>query len=421
MAFVAISAAAGMISCSEDNQPSVEFGRTLYHIYSGGETDVDIVLSEPASSNVIIPLTFSGNAEKNVDYKVSAESITIAQGETSGSIKIENIDLSAEKQLSIAFITPAGYKTGVKTNAVVTPDEQEALICSMKYDSADALESYVVKIEVTGAVSGKDLKTTEDIMIPLVLTGDGASNLAFSGTKSYISAPQPYALLNAGETTASAKFIVKSGFSGDLKANVSVDPRWERFVPGDNETQTITVKGVQTPDKLIGTWAFSEVVDLEEIELWYMEMEDDPDLLPVHNTGFKLTFTKESDGNVSVTPSGNGDFNNFFRKATVKLSAPMNMTSEGYTLGQYTSSENNMFVAESGMPEQINTYYKLSAANRAFSADEESIGEASIIFALDGDKLRVEFRDYDQPPFGEMWWDGFDADMFGFASLFVKE
>ena len=57
-----------------------------------------------------------------------------------------------------------------------------------------------------------------------------------------------------------------------------------------------------------------------------------------------------------------------------------------------------------------------------FSKEKETIGEAVVVFTiLDGD-LVVELRDYDTPPFGTNWWDDgdFDADMFSFASLFVK-
>ena len=81
-----------------------------------------------------------------------------------------------------------------------------------------------------------------------------------------------------------------------------------------------------------------------------------------------------------------------------------------------------MFMAMEDYDVHSCSYYKLSVANRAFSSETETLGEAVVIFTLVDGGLQVEFRDYDTPPFGEMWWDtGFDADMFGFASLFVKK
>ena len=64
-------------------------------------------------------------------------------------------------------------------------------------------------------------------------------------------------------------------------------------------------------------------------------------------------------------------------------------------------------------------YYKLSSANRAFSAEAESLGEATIIFNLTDKGLVVEFRDYDGD-YVELYG-GFDPDFFSIPSLFVKE
>ena len=279
----------------------------------------------------------------------------------------------------------------------------------------------------TGSVSGKDLVTAEDIYIPLVLEGEGSSALTFVPDNS-ASDSQPeseiYALLRAGETKATVRFSVSDGFSGDLDAVLSVDNEDNsRFIAGDYATLNINVRGLQTPDKLLGTWEFSKVYSLEEVEYFFEEGEDDTTLLPTHNDGFTLTFTKSDNGEVTVTPGGKGDFLNFFRTATVSLTEPKNATSGSVTLGKYTVYDSNMFIAEESTTYQTNTYYKLSSANRAFSSSEESLGEAVVVFSLTDDGLNVEFRDYDTPPFGEMWWDDsdFDPEVFGFASLFVKK
>ena len=76
------------------------------------------------------------------------------------------------------------------------------------------------------------------------------------------------------------------------------------------------------------------------------------------------------------------------------------------------------------MPYQFNTYYKLSSANRSFSSTKESLGDAIVVFNLVDEGLIMEFRDYDEPGFGEMWWsldEAFQTEMFSFASLFTKE
>lgn len=426
MATVAI-AVISLVSCNKDNNPVLQFDKTLYTVYEKGEVTIGICVSEPSDADIVVPLRFNDGPVKDVDYTMSSESVVIEAGQTVGYVTLTNISMTADKPLAMSFEVPTGYSYGLRLLAIVNPDSQEALVYQFTTDKTYANESVVATIEVTGSVSGDDVVTAEDIYIPIVLEGEGSSALTFVPDNS-ASDSQPeseiYALLRAGETKATVRFSVADGFSGDLDAVLSVDNEDNsRFIAGDNSILSINVRGLQTPDKLLGTWEFSKVYDLEELELWFAEYEDDPDLLPTHNEGFTLTFAKGDNGEVTVTPGGKGDFLNFFRTATVSLTEPKNTVAKSVSLGKYTVYEGNMFIAEESTTYQTNTYYKLSSANRAFSSSEESLGEAVVVFSLTDDGLNVEFRDYDTPPFGEMWWDDsdFDPEVFGFASLFVKK
>lgn len=420
-----LAAAVSVISCQKGGKPEIEFEQILYTIYQQGSVEVSVNVSEPVSSELTVPLLLSGDAVKDVDYTISADYITIKAGESSGSVTVGDISLTESKTLTLRFNTPAGYSLGTKFLAVISPDPQEAMIYSFNMSRGYALENFIVSVNVTGAISGKDLATTEDIMIPLLVSGPGASNLVFSGeskTKSSDTSYPAYILLNAGETSGSARFTVPAGFSGNDEAIITVDPEYGRFIAGDNSSVSVAVRGVQTPDKLVGTWTFSKTFALNQINEDFTEMEEDTELIPTHNEGFTLTFAKEADGSVSLTPGGSGDFMNFFRKCTVTLASPINCTRPSTILGKHTSYECQMYVSADGIPYQYNTYYTLSCVNRSFSADDETLGEAVVVFGLDDNGLRLEFRDYDTPPFGEMLWDDkFDPDFFGFASLFVKK
>ena len=440
-------AALSLASCEKEGgkeTPVLEFEKILYTVYDKGTVDVVIKSNVAVAEDVTIPVTFSGEAEKGVDYKIVAKDdegneiaaedvVTIEAGKTAGAITVKNISLSEKKQISVSFAVPEGYTAGTKKTAVVAPDSQEALVYSFQMARGYALESFVTTIKVTGTVSGTDFKAAEDIIIPLSLTGEGASVLQFveeketeggeteggADTRS-IAAPAkgPYAVLKAGQTSATVKFTVPEGYSGDKEALLAVDSDADsRFIEsGDNEFISIAVRGLQTPDKLVGTWKFSRMYtdDEDGLEYWY---EDDLENCPIHNDGFRLTFSKNDDGVVTVKPEGSGDFNNFFRESAITLTEPINLTANGVLLGSTTAFEGSLFVNKY----HFNTYYKLSKANRAFSAKKEALGEAVIVLCLDDDGLTVEFRDYDKPEFGEYWWDGFDPDMFGFPSLFVKE
>ena len=451
MTFVTVAVAAlSLASCEKEGgkeTPVLEFEKILYTVYDKGTVDVVIKSNIAVAEDVTIPVAFSGEAEKGVDYKIVARDdkgneiaaedvVTIVAGKTAGAITVKNISLSEKKQISVSFAVPEGYAAGTKKTAVVAPDSQEALVYSFQMARGYALESFVTTIKVTGTASGADFKAAEDITIPLSLTGEGASVLQFveegADTKS-IAAPSkgPYAVLKAGQNSATVKFTVPKGYSGDKEALLTVDSDADsRFIEGgDNEFVSIAVRGLQTPDKLVGTWKFSKVWGIDEIIEFHTDgMEKDEaeafcKELPIHNEGFSLIFTKEHDGSIKIKPEGTGDFNNFFREAKLSLSEPTNIAAHGIVIGDYTVFENNGFASEDGYVYQFNTYYELSNANRAFSSTKESLNKATIVLSLSDYGLTMEFRDYDEPPFAGFWWEegDFDPDMFGFASLFIKE
>ena len=401
------------VACSEDGKITVEFEKTLYTVHGGGSVDIAVNVSEPAASDISIGLLFSGSASAD-KYAASFDTVTIPAGETTGTVTISDIRISQEEQIVVGIVScPSGYTPGAKSVTIVTVDAEELLVCSFATTSDNAIGSYRARIDVSGAVSGKDLSLNEDVVIPLTASGAAASYLNFGG--------EPHALLKAGDKVAIAEFSLNPGFEEGAEVKLSIKEGEDRILIGNNETITLKLYGAEIPEALLGTWTFDHVFDIEEVEEFFGEMEDDITLLPTHNEGFTLTFEKDNAGIITVTPNDKGDFAKFFRTATVTPTEPINYSSEGEVTGMNTVSEINMFMAMEDYGVHTCSYYRLSEANRAFSSEVETLGEAVVIFTLVEGGLQVEFRDYDTPPFGEMWWDPeFDPDMFGFASLFVK-
>ena len=402
------------VACSEDGKITVEFEKTLYTVHGGGSVDIAVNVSEPAASDISIGLLFSGSASAD-KYAASFDTVTIPAGETTGTVTISDIRISQEEQIVVGIVScPSGYTPGAKSVTIVTVDAEELLVCSFATTSDNAIGSYRARIDVSGAVSGKDLSLNEDVVIPLSASGAAASYLNFGG--------EPHALLKAGDKVAIAEFSLNPGFEEGAEVKLSIKEGEDRILIGNNETITLKLYGAEIPEALLGTWTFDHVFDIEEVEEFFGEMEDDITLLPTHNEGFTLTFEKDNAGIITVTPNDKGDFAKFFRTATVTPTEPINYSSEGEVTGMNTVSEINMFMAMEDYDFHTCSYYKLSEANRAFSSEVETLGEAVVIFTLVEGGLQVEFRDYDTPPFGEMWWEpaNFDPDMFGFASLFVK-
>lgn len=401
------------VACSEDGKITVEFEKTLYTVHGGGSVDIAVNVSEPAASDISIGLLFSGSASAD-KYAASFDTVTIPAGETTGTVTISDIRISQEEQIVVGIVScPSGYTPGAKSVTIVTVDAEELLVCSFATTSDNAIGSYRARIDVSGAVSGKDLSLNEDVVIPLSASGAAASYLNFGG--------EPHALLKAGDKVAIAEFSLNPGFEEGAEVKLSIKEGEDRILIGNNETITLKLYGAEIPEALLGTWTFDHVFALEEIEYFFGDEGDDITLLPTHNEGFTLTFEKDDAGIITVTPNDKGDFAKFFRTASVTPTEPINYSSEGIVTGMNTVSEINMFMASEDYGVHTCSYYKLSEANRAFSSEVETLGEAVVIFTLVEGGLQVEFRDYDTPPFGEIWWDpDFDPDMFGFASLFVK-
>ena len=419
LTLIALAAAViATASCDKEGgkeTPTVEFARVFYQLYSESSVDISVRLSQAAEQDVVIPLEFTcSTAVIGENYTVSGVEVTVKAGETSGSITITDVDTEYLNEITVSILeVPAGFIRGSRMTTIVTTYYIEDKIYSFDFDSADLLDRYIAKLSVEGTVSGSEFVFAEETVIPVTISGDGASLCSIEGEG---------AVFDAGSNTGRVTIIINdASYTGNAPVNISLNTEDnDDFIEGDISDMSITVKGVLSPATLLGTWEFDEVLDLEELELWFMEYEDDPSLLPTHNDGFTLTFGG-SDGNYTVTPNDQGDFANYYRTATISHTAPINLTSEGYTLGTYTSDENQMFVAEVDTPRQQITYFKLSQVNRAFSADTETLGEGTIAMRLRNDgKLEIYIKDYDQPPFGEMWWDGFDPDMFSFASTFTK-
>lgn len=401
------------VACSEDGKITVEFEKTLYTVHGGGSVDIAVNVSEPAASDISIGLLFSGSASAD-KYAAGFDTVTIPAGETTGTVTISDIRISQEEQIVVGIVScPSGYTPGAKSVTIVTVDAEELLVCSFATTSDNAIGSYRARIDVSGAVSGKDLSLNEDVVIPLSASGAAASYLNFGG--------EPHALLKAGDKVAIAEFSLNPGFEEGAEVKLSIKEGEDRILIGNNETITLKLYGAEIPEALLGTWTFDHVFDIEEVEEFFGDEGDDITLLPTHNEGFTLTFEKDNAGIITVTPNDKGDFAKFFRTASVTPTEPINYSSDGEVTGMNTVSEINMFMAMEDYDVHTCSYYRLSEANRAFSSEVETLGEAVVIFTLVEGGLQVEFRDYDTPPFGEMWWEpDFDPDMFGFASLFVK-
>ena len=249
------------VACSEDGKIAVEFEKTLYTVHGGGSVDIAVNVSEPAASDIRIGLIFSGSASAD-KYAAGFDSVTIPAGETVGTVTISDIRISQDEQIAVGIAScPAGYAPGTKSVTIVTVDAEELLICSFASTSDNAIGSYRARIDVSGAVSDKDLSLNEDVVIPLTASGAAASYLNFGG--------EPHALLKAGDKVAIAEFSLNPGFEEGAEVKLSIKEGEDRILIGNNETITLKLYGAEIPEALLGTWTFDHVFDIEEVEEFF--------------------------------------------------------------------------------------------------------------------------------------------------------
>ena len=412
------------VSCEQESAPTLSFAKNAYTLKADAPLTVDVVTNVAPSADLSVTLAFTGEAVLDQDFSVSSSTVVIPAGEVKGSVTITPLNNFEEgKSILVSMILPAGYEAGKHATTTIAVDAKEMILYSFSVAQANVVDKYVVKLNLSGSESGNKWKASADMEIPYTITPAVADGGALAVTDDVF-------VVKAGENVAT--LVVNAGeVEGDpVKYVIAVDQdkAGERFAAGTNASIELSVMGAMKLSNLVGTWSFEEVLDLEELETWFEEyfLEGDdssnPELLPTHNEGFTFTIA-ENDGVYTLTTSGTGDWANYFKECQIDYTAPINMCAEGFVTGPYTSSEYQMFVAESELVENLEyTYFSLSSVYRNFDGDAEAVGQGVIAITYDADgNLIVLIKDYDQPPFGELWWDpGYDPDMFSFASRFVK-
>ena len=414
------AAVACAAACTKLGIPTIEFASLTGNIYLGTEsTPVEIKtnLASESDATASVRISYIGSSLK--ELASVEQSVTVPAGETSVTLDVPNRpeELAEDEIVTSIKLTftalPAGYVPGAKAICLLSPSTSEALICSFDYEEADLIESLRIKVSISGSLSGKDWAANGDMSIPVEFNGEGSK---------YISSDGLVKVLN-GENSGTLEIKAKEGIH-DLNAPLGISLAGEEgVIAGDIETMLVTVRGIPTIETLGGEWKFVEIVNKEELEYFYMEMEDDLELCPIHNEGFSLSFSSK-DGGLVLSPSATGDFANYYRECSISNCEPKNMVAKGVVLGSCSSEEGNMFVTEIYSRPTQEIYYKLPTVNRSFDNSAESLGEGVISLSfLSDDEIIVTIRDYDKPGFGLNWWDGdkFYADMFGFASLFRRQ
>lgn len=113
-------------------RPLVEFPATTRVIKPNGSFDVTASIDVPTTQAVRIPLTFSGTAVRGTDYTTPTDFITIAPGQTTGSVTLTGLNNSptvGDKTIEIGIGTP--------TNADRSPQDSTKTVLLTRMSDND--------------------------------------------------------------------------------------------------------------------------------------------------------------------------------------------------------------------------------------------------------------------------------------------
>lgn len=417
---VALLTTLSLGACGDDEPDSgsdinVQFSTSSYTL-DDEPIEIKVVASQAAASDLNIGFTVGGTATA-ADYEISAQSFLLEAGKTEATVTVTPKQAFEEaKTLTLTLTSGTGYTIGRVASTTVNLVESSVYVYSFTTAEAELQES----LDITLTVGDDNFKAPKDLELPFeVLSGStaelGKHFLVKDDATSFI-------VPKDGNT---ATLTLLPGPDADLAnpatLKLGVDEQGGRFVAGEIESVTITVKGLLTYAALAGTWQHKELIGQEDLELYAMLEEMDVDAIPSHNDGFTITITDEGD-HAMFTPSSTGDpadLANLFRKCDMTYTAPLNNV-EGKVSGSCTTVGEEYFFYEGSYNL---TYFQLSSGNRSFDNSNEKLGSLTIALMLDKDGSMILFlRDFDEPPFLPLWWDTeyFESYFFGFGYRFEK-
>lgn len=401
-------------SCTKLGIPTIEFSKLTGTFYPDTETTpVELKMNLAQTTDVAATIRVTYRSADLKELSQEECEVCFKAGETRAIANIKTDATAASITVALTAV-PKGFVMGAKLLCTLVPTENEALVYNFETSKCDLFESFEIKLKLEGVNTGSAYEAPSDMTIPAHIYGDGLDlvdcNPAFEVKEGE----------NFGTLTIKAKASANDAFKSFV---VEVDPAEAGLIAGDKNDVVVNIIGLPTAKTLATTWTFKEIIDGEELEFWYEELEDDYSACPVNNDGFTLSIV-EQDGALQLTPSSTGDFANYYRSCTITPCAPVNPVHKAVSLGKYSAFEQNGFIGEIyGDGYQQSIYYELSNANRSFDNSSESLGKGCIsISFLSKDEIIVTIHDYDEPPFAIMWYDAddFDPEMIGFASVFTR-
>jgi len=207
-----------------DELPKVSLSAEQSSLFEGSVTNITASLSNPASSDVVVSLEFTGTAAKTVDYTVDAELITILAGTTEASLpfkaledqvyegstnevatvsilNVTNATENGEQKTDIEILDKDRRPVVTMTSAASSVTEGGSLTIGLALNIA-SVENVQVKLNYTGTADYLDDFILDPITVNIP-AGNTETSVTFTAVDDELYEPLPNetAIIDIAEVT----------------------------------------------------------------------------------------------------------------------------------------------------------------------------------------------------------------------------
>ena len=303
-----------------DNEagPTVSISSSSPIAENGGVSTVTASMSAAAAQSTTINLLFSGTADNGTDYLRSASSITIAAGNTSGSITVTGVNDSFNDEAETVIVdidTVSGgngaSESGTQRETITITDDDPAPTVSLSISVASVTESAGANAVTLTATMSAVAESSTSVTLSLSGTATEGAGTDYTINSSTIT-------IAAGNTTGTAQLsILEDSFSE---------------VP--NETIVVDIASVSGGDSAV------EAAPAQQVAVTITDNEATPQITlaptptsPIAENGGTSTVTVSSTPasssviTVNFSLSGSADNGSDYSIGTTSLTIPANTAS----------------------------------------------------------------------------------------------
>lgn len=367
-----------MVSCEPDNTveiPTVSFA--VQPVNTDGVFTLTLMTTGYNGTDpVTVPLTFSGNAEKGVDYSVSDEAFIIGGATPVTTITVTTLTTAEDMSVTATLSAPDGFQLGnlSEVSFDLTP---VTVYATFSRSSMIAMDNATVTVQMyddKGALKRMDRPISVEFeVVEDESTAERGVNFEFAEGKESV---------EIGARELDASFVVNRLQYEEGKDKLVLRLKESETVHlGDNYKIEITFAG-PIFEKLDGEWVIKELITDQDyfIGQYFDQYYTGIDKVPVFNENDRMTFDLSAG---TFTPAFESSFKDYF--------IGVSNINQGYYYNKETSGEN--FNGEVLLVEldNVNRYFsssdvsedKVAYVGVNFITDEETGEELLDFYVLD--------------------------------------